>query len=340
MSTSKILLSGMLAVAAGSAWAAQDVPKESGFSGFVQLGYSYNGVENNEVAGIGIGNFDNFTRSRINSINTSPNEVTEGLPNFNYQLNYTFDSRTQLYFGRELVDAVRFDFTQQLGVRQELGDKSNLSIAYVFSGITTKVWQDPYVAGTPRSKTDRDASGVRLGYGRILGSQAYLQYTYRKIDIDKEQSGQALGLTAAQRRLLKRDGDQNEVRFGYNFDVGNGVSLVPEIIYTNDNRDGDAVSSDTWGVQLTYANRGERFNTVLTGGYSWADYDKTNPIYGTTQNDDSWGVGGTLFDKKLLGFMGKDWLATATAGYWETDSNTDFYDSQLWTVGVGAMYRF
>jgi Protein of unknown function (DUF2860) len=340
MSSSRILLSGVLAALASTTCVAKDVPKESGFSGYVQLNYSYAGVENNEVAGIGIGGYQDFTRSRINSIYTSPNGVTEGLPGFAYNFSYTFDSRTELFLGREVVDAVRFDFTQQLGVRQELADKSNLSIAYVFSGIPTKVWEDPYVAGTSRNKTDRTASGLRLGYGRILGSQTYLQYTYRKIDIDKERSGQALGLTNAQRSLLKRDGDQGEFRLGYNFDMGNDVSLVPEIIYTDDNRDGHAMKNSQWGAQLTYASKGERFNTVLTGGYSTADYDKANPIYGTTRNDDTWGVGGTLFDKELLRSLGKGWLATVTAGYYETDSNTDFYDSQLWTMGVGAMYRF
>lgn len=340
MCASRNLMAGLLAVCAGSAQAALNVPENSGFSGFVQLGYSYNGVENNEVAGIGIANYTDFTRSQINSVFDSPKEVTEGLPTFNYLLSYTFDSRTELYFGRELVDAVRFDFTQQLGVRQELRDKSNLSIAYVFSGIPTKVWEDPFLAGAPRSKTDRKSSGLRLGYGRILGSEAYLQYTFRKIDIDKERSGQALGLSTADANLLRRDGDQSELRFGYKFEVDAKNSLVPEIIYTNDNRDGDAVSADTVGVQLTYANMGTRFNTVLTAGFSSSDYDKRNPIYGKTREDDTWGVGGTVFDKSLLSFLGKGWRATATAGYYEGDSNIDFYNSTLWTFGVGAMYKF
>jgi hypothetical protein len=235
---------------------------------------------------------------------------------------------------------VRFDFTQQLGVRQELRDKSNVSAAYVFSGIPTKVWEDPFVQGQKRAKTDRDSQGIRLSYGDILGSKAQLQYTYRKIDIDKERSGQFLGLTPAQAGLLEREGDEQTIRAGYLFELGDKESLLPEFVYVNDDRDGDAVSSDQWGVQLTYANRGERFNMALTGSYMTADYDKRHPIYGKTRDDDSWGFGASLFDKRLLSGLGKDWWATAAAGYYETDSNINFYDSTLWTVGLGVMYLF
>jgi hypothetical protein len=331
---------GALAAAVSFPSLSAGVPNETGWNGFVQLGYSYNGIENNEVAGIGAGNYKEFTPESIDSIYASPDEVTEGLPAFNFKLSYTFDSRTELFAGRELVDAVRFDFTQQVGVRQELNDKSNVSAAYVFSGIPTKVWEDPFVQGQKRTKTDRDSQGIRLTYGDILGSRAQLQYTYRKIDIDNERSGQFLGLTPAETKLLKRDGDEQSIRAGYLFELGDKESLLPEVIYVNDDRDGDAVSSEQWGMQVTYANRGERFNLALTGSYVFSDFDKRHPIYGKTREDDNWGFGASLFDKRLLSSLGKDWWATATAGYYQTDSNINFYNSTLWTVGVGAMYRF
>jgi hypothetical protein len=225
-------------------------------------------------------------------------------------------------------------------VRQELSDKSNISAAYVFSGLPTKVWEDPYVQGQKRNKTDRDSQGIRLTYGDILGTRAQLQYTYRKIDIDTERSGQFLGLTPAESKLLKRDGDEQSLRLGYLFDLGDKESFLPEFIYVDDNRDGDAMSSEQWGMQLTYAKGGERYNMAVTGSYMRADYDKRNPIYGKTRDDDNWGFGVSLFDKRLLGSLGKDWWATMAAGYYASDSNISFYNSTLWTVGVGAMYRF
>ena len=121
---------------------------------------------------------------------------------------------------------------------------------------------------------------------------------------------------------------------------GNKETLLPELIYVNDDRDGGAVSSDQWGVQLTYASIGARYNLILTGNYSESDYDQTHPIYGKTRNDNGWGAGMVVFDKQLMQGLGKDWWASATVGYYESDSNINFYDSTLWTVGLGVMYRF
>ena len=338
--TRRVLMLGALSALATSTWAQERMPQEAGWSGFVQAGWSYNGIENNEIAGVGAGNFNEFTPESIDSIFDSPDDVTEGLPIFNFQVSYTFESRTQLFLGRELIDAVRFDFTQQAGVRQEFGDKSHLSAAYVFSGIPTKVWEDPFVEGQNRRKTDRDSQGVRLNYGRILGSRAQLQYTYRKIDIDDERSGDFVGLTPSEADRLERDGDQHNVNLGYLFELGERSSLFPEVIYTNDDRDGEAVSADILGLRLAYAYANQRFNFVVTGAYSYADYDKSHPIYGKTRDDDNWGLGAVVFDRKLLSRLGDDWWATASAGFYETDSNIDFYDSRLWSIGAGVMYRF
>jgi hypothetical protein len=335
----RIFLVAAFASVATSTVARDVVPAETGFNGFIGLGYSYNSIENNEIAGLALGSYDEFTHESIDSIFSSPDGTTEGLPTMKFKFSYTLESRTEFYFGQDLIDAATFDFTNQLGVRQELGDKSNVSVGYVFSGIPTKVWEDPFVENQPRAKSDRESAGARIAYNSIFGSNFDLQYTYRKIDIDTERSGQWLDLTPAQTKLLERDGDQHNVRFGYAIDLGGNDSLYPELVYVKDDRDGDAVSSDQWGLQLTYANVSERFNLALTGNYSSSDYDKTHPIYGKTRDDDNWGVGVALFDKTLLRMLGKNWWATASGGYYKTDSNIDFYDSELWSLGLGVMYR-
>jgi hypothetical protein len=340
-----VTLVAILGIVTTPSWAVDPMPAESGFSGFAELGWSYTNIKSNLVAGIGISNYTEITPETVDSIFESPEDRSAGLPAFNFFFGYTFDSRTQVFLGRELLDVASFDFTNQLGVRQELADKSVLGAAFVFSGIPTKVWEDPYVEGQNRAKTDRDSQGLRLSYDRILGSNAFLEYTYRRINIDKERSGDFLiaerRLNPADQGLLKRDGKQQRFNLVYRFKWAENRTLLPEVTYTYDNRDGDAMKSNTLGLQLTYLYRGRRFNWAFSGGYSYSDYDTSNPIYGKTEESDNYGFGARIYDTKLLSkWLGTGWAIGANAGWAKIDSNISFYDQTVWNTGVTVLYSF
>ena len=66
-----------------------------------------------------------------------------------------------------------------------------------------------------RDETNRDTMGLRLIWDRIMGTQ--LQYTYRDIDINNEKSGEFLGLSPGDRKLLERDGDRHVLEALYRF---------------------------------------------------------------------------------------------------------------------------
>jgi opacity protein-like surface antigen len=69
MSLMRAVIAGALVGIAGfPSVQAAAVPEQPGWSGFVQLGYSYNGVENNEVAGTGIGGYTEFTPESIDRL--------------------------------------------------------------------------------------------------------------------------------------------------------------------------------------------------------------------------------------------------------------------------------
>jgi hypothetical protein len=92
------------------------------------------------------------------------------IPVINGELAYTFgSSRTQLFLGNTFEDFIRFEATSQAGLRQELPDKSIVALIYVFTGIPTEVWADPYVVDRDRSKTDRTSSGLRPGIRQNSG---------------------------------------------------------------------------------------------------------------------------------------------------------------------------
>ena len=317
------------------------IPQESGFSGFVRAGagvlkYKSNMVAGNRLMDVGL--------DTIYSLTDEPDSETTGMGMVNFELAYTFAStRTQLTLGSQLEDLAQMQLGQQLAVKQELPDKSVIMAGLLFSGIPTEVWKDPYVTHTSRQETDRDSSGGRLVYDRILGSNFEVRYTYRSIEIDDERSGAALGLSAAQRNLLKRDGTDHWLDVNYRFTFQKRHVLIPSLTYFSNDRDGDAMTNDGFDVQLTYIFVNDPMTLILNGRIGQAEYDETNPIYGRTQEDDRLGVDIQGYYKNPFGWkpFGLDNFSVFAMGsYWSTDANIDFYDTEVFVGLAGAMVRF
>jgi len=323
------------------ALAIEPIPNQSGFNGFIQPGVGYLNIKSNMVAKFA--GFD-LSNDSINSLSDEPNSESTAIVTLPFEIAYTFAStRTQLFLGSQLIDLLRFDFSQQLGVRQEIGGLGVFQGGVLFSGIPSKVWKDPYVVNQNRNDTTRDSTGVRLVWDQMLGSAFQVQYTYRKIDISSEKSGDFLGLGSGDRRRLKRDGDVHTGSVLYRFKFGQEHRLTPEFTLGYDDREGDARTNTNVGAQLTYSYLADPVSLILNGYYSYADYDKKNPIYDKTQEDDTYGVGATVYYKNpwnwsLLGSKPMNFFATGA--YYYTDSNIDFYKQEVVLGTVGVLFRW
>jgi len=327
---------------ANLASAVDPIPVESGFSGFVRPGAGYLRYKSNMVASF-LG-FD-LSEKEIDSRTDSPDTESTGLVLVPFSLQYTFAStRTQLFLGTDLTDLIRFDYTQQLGVKQEIGRFGLLQGGVLFSGVPAKVWKDPYLEGQNRKETSRTSNGARLVWDRIFGSEFQAQYTYRKIDISSEKSGDSIGtLTSSDRNKLKRDGDRHIAEALYRFRFADNHTLAPTLVYTRDDRDGDAMASDAVDFQLTYAYIGKPIVFTANATFGQADYDKKNPIYGKTQDDDHYGIQGSiyyenpwgwrLFDSEPMSFYGG-------AAYAYSNSNIDFYDQEATMFTGGVFFKW
>ncbi len=338
-----LLLTTLLSV--GSAFAVEPIPKQAGFSGFFRPGVGFVDIESNMVAKF-LGN--DLSDKKINSLGKSPDGESNGSVSFAFQVNYTLSNlETQFFFGPELSDLLRFDASQQLGVKQNIGELGILQAGFLFSGLGAEVWSDPYVVNQKRRETDRDSTGAKLAWGHIFGSGLEIDYKYRDMDIDKERSGEFLGLSDADRKRLERDGDIHEIEVLYTIKLSQKSSLTPSFTYQLDDRDGDARKNDEYLFQLTYAYLvGEPFSLILNGMVGWADYDKRNPIpdfNGKRQEDDIYGINATLYYKNPWGWtmMGSKPITFFIDGAWaERDANIDFYDEEIVSGTVGAMFRW
>jgi len=328
-----------LIAAVGSAQAINPIPGQPGWSGFVTLGVNSMDVETNTISGIDRFGID-VGKSRIDSLDDEPESESLVMPQLNLSIEYTFEGHTQLFFGNSMEDVVQLDTAAVAGVRQQLEDNSILEFSLVSTPLLSpvQVWEDPYVTGRKREETDRTSRGWRLEYDKILGSGFGVQYTSRETELDDEISGTTqLGLSSAQADLLRREGDVNRLVGYYRFKpVGRNLFELRIGQRTSD-LDGDAMSGDQDEFQLTWAHLGERF-VVTTSVFLWQmEYDKTNPVFGKTRDDDTTGIALFVFDKQL--FNDKHWWGQASFVTVEQDSNIDFYSSSSTVIGLGAQYR-
>lgn len=326
----------------GAAYAIEPIPDESGFSGFVSLGAAYNSAKSNMIAGNTFGDVGN---SAVDSLTNSPDSNNSGSVNFNYDLRYTFAStRTQLFLGTSLENSLRYDFATQLGVAQELAGKNLVAASFLFSSIPTEVWRDPYVLYFEREETDRKSAGIRLAWDRILGSELQLQYSYRNIELDDEYSGIFLGLSPSERALLDREGKVHKAETLYRFFFdGKKHVLIPAVIYTDLDLDGDAMANDGLDFQLSYGYNSDSYSLVVNVLIGYEDYDKVNPIYFKKRDEDHYGAGLIGFYHNPFGWSAPGFKRTSLyfkTDYLNSDSNIDFYDTEIFSVGTGLFFRF
>lgn len=338
-------LSVALAASAG-AWAAnasaiEPIPETPGWRGFVVVGVGYTDIESNLLAGNSLVELGQDT---IGSVNDPARSDSAVHPIFTGELNYTTASRWQFFIGTSLEDAITLDGAAQLGVRRDLGTSGVVQAGLLFNGVPTQAWEDPYAEGVARKETDRDSAGGRLQWDRVLGSPVQLTFSYRDISVDTEASGQgvrSVACSAACRDLLRRDGTRYTFEASYLYRLGGGTPrhlLRPEVSYAVDDRDGAAISSDAWRLQLSHVFLGQGYTVASNVFYGQSSYDEPNPIFGRKTDSERLALDTTLFYR--LPFGDGRWQAVGSVTWGRDDSDVQFHDSELLNVSVGAMYRF
>ena len=337
-------LSILLAVGAG-AWSAQaaaiePIPQTPGWRGFVVAGVGYMDLKSNLVAGNGM---LDIGQPQIASVNDAPRSDDAVHPVFTGEINYTFENRWQAFFGTSIEDAVTLDGVTQLGVRKDMGGPGVLQVGFLFSGIPTQVWEDPYAEGVKRKETDRDSNGVRVQWDRIFGSGFQSTLTYRDVSIERERIGQgvlSVACDAACQDQLRRDGDQYSFDVSYLFKLGEGSRhlLRPLVRYTTNDRDGEAMSGDAYRLQLSYVFLGQGYSVASNVAYGSSSQDARNPIFGVKTDSDVFAVDTAVFYR--LPIASGRWQAVGSVLWGEEDNDVRFHNNEVFSISVGAMYRF
>jgi hypothetical protein len=337
-------LSLILAVASSAAAplasAIEPIPQTAGWRGFVVGGVGYTDLKSNVVAGNGI---LDIGRPQIGSVNDAPRSDDAVHPIFTGEVNYTFENQWQVFLGTSIEDAVTLDGVAQAGVRKDMGNPGVLQVGYVFSGIPTQTWEDPYAEGVDREETERDSSGMRVQWDQIMGTAFQFTMTYRDVAIERERSGQgvlSVACNADCQDLLRRDGDQYAFDVSYLYKLGDGTRhlLRPLLRYSVNDRDGEAMSGDGYRLQLSYVFLGQGYFVASNVAYGGSSQDTRNPIFGVKTDADVFAIDTTLF-YRLPAASGR-WQAVGGVLWGKEDNDVRFHDNEVFSANVGVMYRF
>ena len=318
---------------------ALDKMPEPGFSGFIDLGVSTGSIESNFLARIPGIDVD-LSDDTINELG-SPDDESITLPGANYNLGYTFSGgKTRVFLGNDLADFLQFDSSTLFAVRHDFDTLGRFQLGFLSTAYPgVEVWEDPYLTDKKRSDTEFSSTGARITWDKIFGSQFELKVTTKERDLDNERSGESLDLSAAERKLLDREGDKHRAELGYLFNIDNGRHVIrPSVAYIDYDLDGDAMAQDGYELAVSYQYFTDNIRWVTSALYQSLDGDKENPIFNDVNDADTIAIGTQLYFPGAFGF--EHWMPRVNAIWSENDSDIDFNDSKGWMIGAGMFRRF
>lgn len=250
------------------------------------------------------------------------------------------DLKTQLFLGNSREQISTSQFQYEFGVTHQFSDTSKLTAAYFPElPLFNETWQDPFLVGQKRVKTDNDAQGGRIQLERIAGGPLTLKYAYARSHVDNDQSGASwLGLTQVQLKSLQRSSDYHRVALETMFPIARGVFLKPTLQYTMRSADGEAESFDDYNFKLALLVFKGRHTSISTVNIGSSVYQQQNPIFDKKQDSTNAGIFSVYSYARP--FNWQDVTFSLIAGYNQKQSHISFYDESGFIVSTGLAYTF
>ncbi|MDB4441821.1 DUF2860 domain-containing protein [bacterium] len=323
---------------AGLTVAQEPLPTESGFSGYIEILGAY--ISTNSQL-----NTDSDNK-KTDSLDSSGERVNKFRPLPLGLLRYTFaDIRTQLFLGVLPENVAQGQFLVEAGARHILSNGTGLRASVIpLTPIAQKTWEDPFVVGQDRQRTDIDSYGFKLAAEAIMGSGLTVKYGWVRQSLDDEKSGNFLLsqpgslITPDDLDDLDRDAHFHRLTTEYSFQIGRRMRLTPILRYARGDADGDANSFHALTPQLSFLYFGNQLQASVNVSAKAEWYDSRHPVFDKTRRDFSPGLFAILAYKNPFGFENFriDWFNA----FFKSNSNIDFYESSNFITAVGLGYRF
>ncbi|ENM5726626.1 DUF2860 family protein [Vibrio mimicus] len=254
------------------------------------------------------------------------------------RLQYTFGHQA-LFFGNSEDQISEAQFQSELGWIGQISANTYLTLA-VFGNIPgmDETWQDPYLTGLQRTKTDHNVVGARTALEVSLPFPVTLKYAYADSEIEHDIIGQSQALTSSEQHSLLRSSTYQRFGAEIHFPLSMSIMLSPGFYYTDQAAEGSAQSHTETAAQLSFFANLDRHQVVATLRSSKSKYEQDNPVFGRKRDDDAF----AMF--AVYGYQDPFALShtqlNVMAGYQQQDAQIDFYDSENTFIATGISYTF
>lgn len=289
------------------------------------------------------------SQSQLNTDNA--NAITEDLHNNGQSISnsfifpdayvqYTFpELQTQIFLGNSREQISTAEVQYELGFTHLFDNRSKLTVAY-FPQLPffNEVWEDPYLTGIARTKTEENAQGARIAWERIGGGPITLKYAFALTEIDNEKSGQSAGLGDTALKQLQRDSLYQRLAIETRFPIASGIFLKPALQYTKRSADGEAHSFNEYALQIAVLVFKGRHTLITTLNSSSKNFAVRNPLFDKKQDT----VTMSLFSVYSYDqpFNWQPLSLNILAGYNNENSSIEFYDKKGLFIATGLTYKW
>jgi hypothetical protein len=310
--------------------AVAQLSEQAGFSGEISLNTGYTSSTSN---------FNTSGDKKIDSLNHDPDTENGFLVAPLGSLAYTFGEtlNQQVYAGMSRDDIAVGTLALELGYKYQLDSGMVIDASYLPTVMSGEVWEDPYLVGENRNKTDETGNAYRIKLSNLFNTALTLDAAYGTKNVEDELSGQTQ-LTTEQAKQLERDSKSYYLKGSYRLPLNRTTFLLPSVTMIQTDADGEANSYRSLGAELSLFKILNRHQFALTASYANRAYDSENPLYNKTRDENEFGFFAAYEYQQFMGWQ--NWSLISFAGYGTTQANIDFYDQQESILSVGINYQF
>jgi hypothetical protein len=263
--------------------------------------------------------------SRVDQRNEPSDSDTYLAPYISGELNYTLPNGSTTFYITDLYTESEL----AIGVRQSLGNLGRIRTAGIYED--RKVWQDPYLVGVSRSRTDETSFGASFKFEDILGTHFLFSSSIMAVDVDEDRIGD-------REKELRRDGFRTNHSVGYTIGLDANQQFVPKVIYMRSDMEGKANSNDSCLLTVAYELGMGPWGLEASAGVGWTEFREVHPVYNKKRRSTSFSGSALLAYAEPFGWSHGS--IYGLAAYHRVDENIDFFDIDLWTFELGASYKF